>query len=189
MSQPVALVLGAGPGVGASVAATFASQGYQVVTTSRHGTGQKTAEGYLSVKADFANPSSIPGVFSAIKTAFQTAPSVVVYNASSLTAPPDANSALSIPVERFTNDLSINTVAPYVAAQEAVKAWKSLPAETKKSFIYTGNPLNVQILPDPLFLDLGVGKSAASYWIGSADTLYKERGYRLVNTPGLLAVM
>lgn len=180
MSQPVALVLGAGPRVGASVAALFATKGYQVAIASRSGTGDKTPEDYLSVKADFASPSSIPAVFSAVKAAFQAAPSVVVYNAASLTPPPDANSVLSIPIDSVTNDLNINTVTPYVAAQEAVKAWETLPAETKKSFIYTGNLLNVQILPVPLFLNLGVGKSASAYWIGAADALYAERGYRLV---------
>ncbi|BCS29502.1 uncharacterized protein APUU_71072A [Aspergillus puulaauensis] len=178
MSRPVALVLGAGPRVGASVAATFATKGYQVAIASRSGTGNKTAEGYLSVKADFASPSSIPGVFSAVKAAFQAAPSVVVYNAASLTPPPDANSVLSVPVDSFTTDLNINTVTPYVAAQEAVKEWESLPADAKKSFIYTGNILNVKIPPVPVFLNLGVGKSASAYWIGSADTLYSERGYR-----------
>lgn len=180
MSRPVALVLGAGPRVGASVAATFATKGYQVAIASRSGTGNKTAEGYLSVKADFASPSSVPGIFSAVKAAFQTAPSVVVYNAASLTPPPDANSVLSVPVDSFTTDLNINTVTPYVAAQEAVKEWETLPADAKKSFIYTGNILNVKIPPVPVFLNLGVGKSASAYWIGSADTLYAERGYRLV---------
>ncbi|KAL5046015.1 hypothetical protein BDW71DRAFT_182636 [Aspergillus fruticulosus] len=179
VSKPAALILGSGPRVGASVAAAFSAKGYNVATASRSGSNStKTAEGYLSLTADFADPSSIPGLFDSVKEAFGTAPSVVVYNAASLTPPPDNDSVLSIPTERVVTDLDINTVSPYVAAQKAVEGWASLSPDVKKTFIYTGNPLNTKIVPVPLFLNLGVGKSATAYWIGAADALYKEKGYR-----------
>ncbi|KAL2842750.1 hypothetical protein BJY01DRAFT_199874 [Aspergillus pseudoustus] len=176
--NPVALILGAGPRVGASVAAAFHSKGYSVATASRSGTGAKTSEGYLSLAADFANPSSIPPLFDSVKEAFGAAPSVVVYNAASLTPPPDNESILSVSEERFVHDLNINTVSPYVAAQKAVEAWATLPGDVKKTFIYTGNPLNVRFAPVPLFLDLGVGKRASTYWIAVADEAYAAKGYR-----------
>ncbi|KAL2869511.1 uncharacterized protein BJX67DRAFT_347500 [Aspergillus lucknowensis] len=180
MTTPVALILGAGPRVGGSVAAKLASKGYSVAIASRSGTGNRTSEGYLSLQADFAKPETVPALFDAVKTAFQAAPSVVVYNAASLTPPPDAASILSIPVERVTSDLNINTVSPYVAAQQAVQAWEGagLPASTKKTFIYTGNILNVEVRPVGLMLNLGVGKSASAYWLGAADASYAARGYR-----------
>ncbi|KAL4983136.1 hypothetical protein BDW68DRAFT_169482 [Aspergillus falconensis] len=182
VSKPAALILGSGPRVGASVAAAFSAKGYNVATASRSGSNStKTAEGYLSLTADFADPSSIPGLFDSVKEAFGTAPSVVVYNAASLTPPPDNDSVLSIPTERVVTDLDINTVSPYVAAQKAVEGWASLSPDVKKTFIYTGNPLNTKIVPVPLFLNLGVGKSATAYWIGAADALYKEKGYRYVS--------
>ncbi|KAL5336255.1 hypothetical protein BJX70DRAFT_373113, partial [Aspergillus crustosus] len=178
MSKPIALILGSGPRVGAAVAATFASKGYQVAVASRKGTGEKTSEAYLSVSVDLAKPESVPGVFESVKASLGAAPAVVVYNAASLTPPPQQDSILSIPADRFTNDLNINTVSPYVAAQTAVEAWGSLPGDVKKSFIYTGNILNVKILPVPLFLNLGVGKSASAYWLGVADQSYTARDYR-----------
>lgn len=177
-SRPVALILGAGPGIGSSVAAAFANKGYQVAIASRKGTGSKTSEGYLSLPADFANPDSVPAVFNAVKSTFNAAPNVVIYNAASLTPPPDNDSVLSIPAESVTVDLNINTVSPYIAAQQAVQAWEDLPQNAQKTFIYTGNLLNVTIVPVPLILNLGMGKSASAYWVGVADTLYTPRGYR-----------
>ncbi|CAI7640490.1 unnamed protein product [Penicillium pancosmium] len=176
--QPVALILGSGPRVGASVAAAFLSKGYSVATASRSGTGVKTSEGYLSLAADFADPSSISALFGSVKNTFGAAPSVVIYNAAGLTPPPNSASVLSIPAERFVNDLNVNTVSPYVAAQKAVEEWATLPGDIKKTFIYTGNPLNVQVAPMPLFLNLGVGKRASTYWIAVADETYAAKGYR-----------
>lgn len=176
--NPVVLILGAGPRIGASLVQTFASNNYDVVVVSRSGSGTKTAEGVLSLKADFAKPESIPALFDAVKTEFQTFPSVVIYNAGSLTPPPDKDSVFSIPAERVAFDLNVNTISPYVAAQQAVSGWETLPKETKKTFIYTGNITNVSIVPMPMMLDVGMGKSASAFWIGAADTLYSAKGFR-----------
>jgi NAD(P)-dependent dehydrogenase (short-subunit alcohol dehydrogenase family) len=176
----VALILGSGPRVGASVAETFASNGYKVAVASRKGTGSKTAEGYLSLKADFTQPDSVPALFDAVKAEFNTAPSVVIYNAAALTPPPDKDAALSLPADKVVSDLNVNTVSPYIAAQQAVVGWETLPKDTKKTFIYTGNVLNVTILPVPLLVNLGIGKAASAYWIGLSDATYAKRGYRYV---------
>jgi len=175
---PVVLILGSGPRVGASVAQEFKNSGYSVALASRKGINGKTDDGYLSIKADFASPSSIPDVFSAVKSEFGSAPSVVVYNAAALTPPPNQSSVLSVSAEAVTKDLNVNVVSPYVAAQQAVAAWESLPQDTKKTFIYTGNAMNELIVPMPPMLDLGMGKSASAFWIGLVDALYKAKGYR-----------
>ncbi len=75
-------------------------------------------------------------------------------------------------------DLNVNTVSPYVATQQAVSGWQTLPKETKKTFIYTSNILNVVVVPMPLFLDLGMGKLASVFWIGLADATYSAWGFR-----------
>ncbi|KAK9235975.1 hypothetical protein V1525DRAFT_408368 [Lipomyces kononenkoae] len=177
-ANPVVLILGAGPRIGASVAEKFASNGYKVAVASRSGTGTKTDKGFLSLRADFTKPDSIPALFDAVKTEFHASPSVVIYNAAALTNPPDQDNIFSIPAESVALDLNVNTISPYVAAQQAVSGWETLPTETKKTFIYTGNILNVSIVPMPLILDLGMGKSASAFWIGSADAAYSARGYR-----------
>jgi NAD(P)-dependent dehydrogenase (short-subunit alcohol dehydrogenase family) len=176
-ANPVVLILGAGPKIGASVATAFAKDSYKVAVVSRTGTGQKTPEGFLSLKADLAKPESIPGLFDAVKKEFDASPSVVVYNAAALT-PPANDSILSVAQESLASDLNTNTISPYVAAQQALLGWETLPKETKKTFIYTGNKSNVQIMPMPITMTLGVGKSATAYWIGLADRMYSGQGYR-----------
>lgn len=178
MSAPIALILGAGPRVGLSVAAKLSTAGYRIALASRSGTGALTAQGHLSLAADFANPATISALFAQVTAQFHAAPSVVVYNAAALTPPQDEKSVLSVPVDAVVKDLNINTVSAYVAAQEAVKGWASLPEGWKKTFIYTGNVLNEKVLPVPIMLDLGMGKAASAYWVGVADALYKEKGYR-----------
>jgi NAD(P)-dependent dehydrogenase (short-subunit alcohol dehydrogenase family) len=177
-ANPTVLILGSGPRVGASVAATFASGGYKVALASRSGTGTKTSEGFLSLQTDLAKPESIPALFEAVKKEFDVFPNVVVYNAATFTPPPEKDSVLSIPGESILSDLTVNTVSPYVAAQQAIKGWQTLPKAVKKTFIYTGNKSNTVIIPVPMTLSLGIGKSASSYWIGLADMKYLAQGYR-----------
>ena len=174
----VALILGAGPRIGAAVAAKLASKGYKVALASRSGTGGIDDKGFLSLKADFANPNSVAALFDAVETEFRSPPNVLVYNAGSLTQPPDKQSVLSIPAESVVKDLIVNTVSPYAAAQQAVERWSKMPLDVKKTFIYTGNITNVAIVPMPMMLNVGMGKAAAAYWLGVADQLYMESGFR-----------
>lgn len=176
--NPVVLILGAGPRIGASVAEKFSSNGYKVAIASRSGTETKTAEGYLSLKADFNTHDSIPALFDVVKAEFHAAPSVVIYNAAALTPPPDKANMFSIPGESVHSDLCVNTISPYVAAQQCVSAWETMSKETKKTFIFTGNVLNVSILPVPMMVNLGMGKSVSAYWLGVADSLYSAREIR-----------
>lgn len=177
-SNPAVLILGAGPRIGASVAEKFASDGYNVAIVSRSGTGTKTAQGVLSLEADFTKPDSIPALFNAVKTEFHVSPSVVIYNAAALTSPPVKDSLFSTSAESVGSDLNVNVISPHVEAQQAVSRWETLPKETKKTFIYTGNITNVSIVPMPMMLTLGMGKSASAFWIGLADAMYSARGFR-----------
>lgn len=176
----IVLILGSGPRVGAAVAETFATNGYKVAVAARKGTDSKTDKGILSIKADFSQPKSVAAVFDAVKAEFGAAPGIVIYNAAALTAPSDEKSVLSIPATSVTSDLNVNVISPYVAAQEAIKGWVTLPAQAKKTFIYTGNILNEVILPVPMMLNLGMGKAASAYWIGHADGAYSAQGYRFI---------
>jgi len=177
-ATPIVLILGSGPRVGAAVSETFAANGYKVAVAARKGTNSKTDKAFLSIKADFTQPESVAAVFDAVKAEFGAAPGIVIYNAAALTPPSDKESALSIPAAKVTSDLNVNVVSPYVAAQEAIKGWATLPAQAKKTFIYTGNIQNEAVLPVPMMLNLGVGKAASAYWVGLADGAYSAQGYR-----------
>ncbi|OQU97021.1 hypothetical protein CLAIMM_03026 [Cladophialophora immunda] len=177
-STPVAFILGYGPGIGAAVARKFANNGYKVAVASRSGSNTRTTEGFLSLKADFTKPDSIPALFTTVKNEFHAAPEVVVYNAAVRTPPPVKDSIFSTPAEAVLSDLNVNTTSPYVAAQQAVTGWATLPKEAKKTFIYTGNILNVSVVPSPAMMTLGMGKSASAYWVELADQLYSTQGFR-----------
>lgn len=181
-TKRVALILGSGPNVGTAITSSLTALNYRIATASRSGTNNLSpSTGILSLTADFATPSSIPTLFAAVAQEFGTPPSVVIWNAATLTPPPIEGSVLSVPADQFAKDLNVNTVSPYVAAMEAVKAWEGMQGKEEggnKTFIYTGNALNQIVMPVPLFLTLGVGKSASAHWVGLADATYRERGYR-----------
>jgi hypothetical protein len=73
-------------------------------------------------------------------------------------------------------DTNINIYSPFVAAQQAVSGFAQLPASAPRTFIYTGNVLNVAVLPK--FISAGIGKSGAAHMIWAASDAYKERGYK-----------
>lgn len=83
----------------------------------------------------------------------------------------------STPLSVLQSHMEINTISPFVAAQEAVKSFDALPTSAGKVFLYTGNVLNEQ-RGVPSFLSLGMGKNAIAYMIAEATASYKEKGYR-----------
>ncbi|EUC40725.1 hypothetical protein COCMIDRAFT_108040 [Bipolaris oryzae ATCC 44560] len=183
-AKPIALILGAGPNAGTAIASSLSSLGYRIATASRSASTSLPTSDTLALTADFTNPSSIPPLFTRIHTDLHAYPSVVVYNAATLTPPLDAGVVTSVPVDKFAADLNVNVVSPYVAAQEAVKGWKKMGQEEggEKTFIFTGNMLNRTILPVDALVTLGVGKSASAYWVGLADEIHKGEGYRFFYT-------
>lgn len=175
----ILLVLGAGKNIGQSLGYTFKAAGYKVALVSRSAVdGETTPEGFLTVKADFTKPATIPSVFEAVKAKLGGPPNVVVYNAAALTPSSDAANPFTVPIESLENDMAVNNTSAYIAAGEAVAGFDTLPKNTPKAFIYTGNALAAIILPVGRVITLGIGKSASSYWIGTASEMYKEKGYK-----------
>ena len=83
----------------------------------------------------------------------------------------------SLALNDFTRDLNINTTSPFVAAQQAALGFKELPVSASRTFIYTGNALNTDLVIPPL-VDLAVGKSASAAWIRAAAPAYTEAGFK-----------
>src|SRR5436309_1842565 len=93
----IALILGAGPNVGAALARNFAKAGYSIALAARRVNSGTSPEGYLSIKADLSNPSSVPSIFQTVKSELGTSPNIVIYNAAAFTPPPDPDSLFSLP--------------------------------------------------------------------------------------------
>jgi NAD(P)-dependent dehydrogenase (short-subunit alcohol dehydrogenase family) len=177
-SKPILLVLGAGSNVGKALATKFSGAGYTVALAARSATNGTSSDGHLSIKADLSEPNAIPSIFAKVKESLGASPSTVIYNAAALTPPPNAENIFSLPEDALEKDLKLMNTNAFAAAREAVAGFEALPAETKKAFIYTGNCLNNKILPVPALVTLGVGKSAAAYWIGLASATFASKGYK-----------
>jgi len=173
MPSPVILILGAGANVGAQTARLFAKYGYKVAVASRTTKEDLKKEVDLAVSADFSKPGGIKTVFDEVKSKIGT-PSVVVYNAAAVTFTP--NDPLSLSLADFERDLAINVTSPYFAAQEAVLGFRDLPSSIIKTFIYTGNGLNV-VKPMPPLLNLGIGKNASAHFVEGASMAYTKEGF------------
>lgn len=82
----------------------------------------------------------------------------------------------SITIDDFRHETATNIAAPLFAAQEAIKGFKELPPTASRTFIQTGNKLNV--VPLPPVLAFGMGKRASAYMIQCASIAYKAQGLR-----------
>lgn len=193
-SSPVILILGSGSNIGQGVARAFAAKGYKVALASRSQKEEDSTAQQLNIAADLSNPDSVANVFSKVKASLGL-PSVVVYNGKNTLSlsikfsvdltnsvkaakanPGNAKNPLALSLSAFTGSLNINTISAFVAAQQAVLGFEQLPKSAPRTFIYTGNLLNIKVMPT--LLDLGVGKSATAHIIENASTAYADQGFK-----------
>jgi NAD(P)-dependent dehydrogenase (short-subunit alcohol dehydrogenase family) len=88
--------------------------------------------------------------------------------------PKDPLSSLS--VEQIRDEFAVNVISPLFAAQEAVKGFKQLPSSASRTFIMTGNILNLLVKPQVLTFSLG--KVAAARLIETASVAYQQQGFK-----------
>lgn len=74
--MPSALIIGAGPNIGRSLAAKFAKEGYKVAIASRSTPSDNTYEHF---RFDAAEPATVPDLFAQVSAKVGT-PKVVIYN-------------------------------------------------------------------------------------------------------------
>src|SRR5438094_6876780 len=125
-SQKVALVTGAGSGVGRAVALTLMQAGYALVLSGRRPEPlQKTAQAAkgesLVVPTDVGNPASVKALFAKAKEAFGRLD--LLFNNAGIGAP-------AIPLEDLTYEqwkaaVATNLTGAFLCTQEAFKIMKS----------------------------------------------------------------
>ncbi|KAH8121205.1 hypothetical protein FP744_10001965 [Trichoderma asperellum] len=169
----IALILGSGPNIGASVAEEFASKGYKVILTSRK-VPENANPSFFHIKGDLSQPNSVVDVLTKVRK-LHGEPSVVVYNAGAVSFAPKEN-AFNLDLGTFESDLNINTTSVFVAIKEALKSFSALPTSASRTFIYTGNAMNFASFDG--LLTLGVGKSATAHMIASAAATFADKGYK-----------
>src|SRR6201994_838467 len=168
MPEPVdpqhLLLIGAGPGVGASVVRRFGREGFRSTLISRGGAldqlaGQLRAGG-LEIEAIAADIEDLDGYRETLERIFAApgAPGVVVYNA----ALPDPGEILDTTVERLRTAYDVDVLGAVIAAQVARPVLRAAGSGTLlvTSGGFADNPL-------PPMASLSIGKAA----LRSAQTL------------------
>lgn len=192
-SAPVVLIFGAdisGSNVGGALTKGFLKAGYRVASVSRHA-AEPSESTHLHIAANLVDPSSVAGVFDAVANAQWPFPAVIIWNVSSVSQPAasDPTNPFAVAEADIERDMALMVKNPYLAARKALEIWSpgGEDAEKKRrgTFIMTGNCCPRFIVPQDQFpvplammTTLGMGKSAAAYYLATADELYKEKGLR-----------
>ena len=128
MAEKVALVTGAGTGVGRAVALALAAEGYSVVLAGRRpepldavaaeakALGGKT----LAAPTDVSKPEQIKALFAKTRETFGRLD--VLFNNAGIGAPPIPLEDLTY--EQWKNVVDTNLTAPFLCTQEAIRIMK-----------------------------------------------------------------
>ncbi len=127
--QKVALVTGAGTGIGKSVALALMKEGYAAVLAGRRqdkleetaSEGKSTGAKSLVVPTDVSDPDSIRALFAKAKTAFGRLD--VLFNNAGIGAP--AVPLEDLPLETWRKVVDTNLTGMFLCTQEAIKIMKA----------------------------------------------------------------
>jgi NAD(P)-dependent dehydrogenase (short-subunit alcohol dehydrogenase family) len=123
----VAVVTGAGSGIGRACAIALGEAGYAVVLTGRdeaklHATAALMTGETLCVSADVTNPASVQNLFELTKAKFGRL-DVLFNNAG--TGAPGTVLLEDLTFEQWTNVVNTNLTGPFLCTQEAFKLMKA----------------------------------------------------------------
>jgi NAD(P)-dependent dehydrogenase (short-subunit alcohol dehydrogenase family) len=129
LSNRIALVTGAGSGIGRAAAVALQAAGYSVVLAGRRvaelerTTGLAAATGgkMLAVPADVRDPRSVEALFAATHEAFGRLD--VLFNNAGISAPAIAMEDLSY--EQWTAVVAVNLTGAFLCSQQAIKMMKA----------------------------------------------------------------
>ena len=134
-----ALIIGAGPGLGASLAAACVQADYAVAVASRHAGQTRTVcdeVGAEHITCDVADAQSVSELFARMDSTLG-APDLVVYNAGFYTRAPIAD----LDLEDVGTALSINALGACTVAQEAAR--RMIP-KGRGTMLFTGASAGVK---------------------------------------------
>jgi NAD(P)-dependent dehydrogenase (short-subunit alcohol dehydrogenase family) len=128
-SQKVALVTGAGTGIGKAVALALMKEGYATVLAGRRqdkleetvSAGKSTGAKSLAVPTDVADPAAIKALFAKTKETFGRLD--VLFNNAGIGAPPVPLEDL--PYETWKQVVDTNLTGMFLCTQEAIKIMKA----------------------------------------------------------------
>lgn len=162
-----ALIVGAGPGLGASLARAFSRDGMQVLMAARQPDTLKAACDELKVEAlrcDATDPADVAALFDAATARFGAAPEVVVYNASRRVH----GRFIDIEAQAMSESLAVTAQGAFYVAQQAAR--RMLP-QGKGAIFFTGATAGVKGFAQSA--SFAMGKFALR---GLAQSLARELG-------------
>lgn len=125
MARRVALVTGAGSGIGRAVSRALAEADFSVVLAGRRAERlEETAEGYggmLAVPTDVTRPECVEALFARIRAEFGRLD--VLFNNAGAGTPPVPFEELTL--EQWNAVVAVNLTGPFLCAQHAVRIMKS----------------------------------------------------------------
>lgn len=154
MDKPICVIVGAGPGIGLSVARRFTREGFRAVLMARRMAELSTyaldvGGNAYPVAADAANPASLREAFSEVMVRVG-APEVLVYNVAAVHA--GAPSLLN--AEDLITDFRANVAGALVSAQQVIGHMREAKRGT---ILFTGGGLALH--PAPGYSSLAIGKA------------------------------
>lgn len=169
MGKPLAVILGAGPGIGLAVARRFAGEGFRTALVSRPADPleafRETLGDALVLGADLGAPDRLQEALAAI-LAWGGPPRVLVYNASAGAPGPGADLS---PAQAMV-DLQVNVASALAGVQWALPAMRAAGAGT---LLFTGGGLGLR--PKAGLASASLGKAALrSLALGLAEELEPE---------------
>ena len=154
MQQPLAVILGAGPGIGLATGRRFAEEGFRVALVCRPEESlaafREVLDGGLVLGADLGSPTWLKEALAAIET-WRGFPRVVVYNASAGFPGP----AEALTPAQAAADLQVNVLSALAGAQWALPSMK---AAGRGTLLFTGGGLGLK--PKPGLASGSLGKAA-----------------------------
>lgn len=152
-SAPVALIIGAGPGIGRSVAKRFAQEGYAIALVARtQATLSTVAESLRAEGVDIRKYQADSGDETALRAALDAAaddlgvPDVLVYNAAVIRA----DEAGELSIRDHLESWSVNVLGAMAAIEHLAPRMKRAGG----TCIVTGGMPE----PDPRYVSLSLGK-------------------------------
>ena len=132
MIQPVALIVGAGPGISGAFAAALAAEGYRVAVAARDLAKLQPLAASLGATAfevDASEPARIAALFEQVEHRLG-APEVVLYNPSARIR----GDLLSLDIEAAATAIRITAIGALATAQEAAR--RMLPRRARHDLLH-----------------------------------------------------
>jgi NAD(P)-dependent dehydrogenase (short-subunit alcohol dehydrogenase family) len=159
MHRPLAVILGAGPGIGLAVARRFARGGFRVAALARP--GDPLAQFQAALELEGSGPAWVRGADLALEGALAQAcaaieqwggpPELLVYNASAGTP----GGAAELDPGQLLADFRVSAGSALAAAQWALPAMR---ARGRGTLLFTGGGLALE--PKPGLASASLGKAA-----------------------------